>query len=595
MVVASRSSSSSKTKSKARLADRKGRTEPRVWTPPLRELTPETSLGFAVIEFAADVLGIELYPWQKWLFIHALELDPMWTVSTMHQRGPLDPLFRFRKIVVLVARQNGKSTVSQVLALFFLYVLATALILGTAQDLDTAEEVWEGCLDIIEETPELDELAGKPIKVNGKKTIRLKSGERYKVKAANRKAGRGLSGDLILLDEIREHQSWDAWAAITKTATARAAAMIWALSNAGDMTSVVLRFLRLVCHEALGDPDGIVAESRRDTLLPTADDIAGFTDLDADDEDDEDLGPVEDLVPEDFDEAPDAIGLFEWSAPPGCSVMDLDGLAQANPSVGYGISWRTLLSDARTEGRDPETEWVFRTEAMCQWPGVAMRGVFPAGRWEATTNLKRTDADKIVSDVTAAVAVSPDRSRSWIAFCGLRPDGRVQCDVVASGRGLAWVAGWLTKHRDRIECVTGQEKGAGATSELVAALRTDKKFKIPVVAWGGPNLTKWHGQTQDAIRDGILRHNPQPALDHAAGAAEKKNLAGGWVLDLAVTGTDPAPLAAFIGAYGAWIRPSAEPPPPPLAPKGLAAAKPPAPMSKSSESISTADLATIGF
>jgi hypothetical protein len=34
----------------------KGRVEPRIFTPPLRELTPETSYGFAVIEFARDVL-----------------------------------------------------------------------------------------------------------------------------------------------------------------------------------------------------------------------------------------------------------------------------------------------------------------------------------------------------------------------------------------------------------------------------------------------------------------------------------------------------------------------------------------------------------
>src|SRR5690606_23717928 len=194
-------------------------------------------------------------------------------VSTMGQRGRLDPLFRFRKIVVLVARQNGKSTLSQVLSLFFLYILGTDLILGTAQDLDTAEEVWDGALDIIEETPELAEKADKPIRVNGKKTIRLLTGERYKVKAANRRAGRGLSGDLILLDELREHQSWDAWGAITKTTMARPAAQIWALSNAGDATSVVLRYLRKAAHAALGDPDGVNAEDDPSLLLPGADDV----------------------------------------------------------------------------------------------------------------------------------------------------------------------------------------------------------------------------------------------------------------------------------------------------------------------------------
>ena len=51
---------------------------PRIYTPPLRELTPDTTLGYEVIEFAENVLNISLHPWQKWLVIHALEVidDP---------------------------------------------------------------------------------------------------------------------------------------------------------------------------------------------------------------------------------------------------------------------------------------------------------------------------------------------------------------------------------------------------------------------------------------------------------------------------------------------------------------------------------------
>jgi phage terminase large subunit-like protein len=155
---------------------------PRIFTPPLRELTPETSLGFAVIEFATDVLDIDLRPWQRWLLIHALELTE-------------DGQFRFRTVVVLVARQNGKSLLSNVLALFYMYVLGTALVLGTAQDLDVAEEIWQSAVDLVEDTPQLDALKQTVVKAAGKKALVLKTGERYKVKAANRRAGRGLSGD----------------------------------------------------------------------------------------------------------------------------------------------------------------------------------------------------------------------------------------------------------------------------------------------------------------------------------------------------------------------------------------------------------------
>lgn len=585
--------SRSSVKPRVRPPEYKGCEVPRIFTPPLRELTEETSLGFMMIEFASEVLGITLFPWQRWLLIHAFELHPMWTVSTMGERGSLDPLFRFRKVIVLVARQNGKTVVSQVVALFFIYALGVSLILGTAQDLDTAEEVWEGCLDLIEENPDLQDLADKPIKVNGKKTIRLKTGERYKVKAANRKAGRGLSGDLIMLDELREHQSWDAWAAITKTATARAAATILCLSNAGDMSSVVLRFLRLACHEALGDPDGLVAESKRQALLPTADDIAEFRELDDDDLEDYEPTP-DDLTPEDFEEDLATLGLFEWSSPPGCAVDDLPGLAQANPSVGYGITWRVLLADAITEGKNPETEWVFRTEAMCQWPEVGMHGVFPPGTWESTTNKQPV---RITSDAVACVTVSSDRSRAWIALCGRRDDGKTQADVVATARGTAWVGGWLMERQDRIECVALQDRGGGASVELYRQFDTDPAFMIPLVAWGGQNLVPWHGQTYDAIRDGKLFHNPHPALDRAAGGATKKTLtgAGGWVLDLFDPRVDAAPLAAVCGAYGCFVRPSEPLPPLPSAPHVIHTKTRPASRSVVGSMISAADVRTIRF
>ena len=43
-----------------------GHEVPRVYTPPLRELTAETSLGYGVIDFADDVLAVELLPWERY-------------------------------------------------------------------------------------------------------------------------------------------------------------------------------------------------------------------------------------------------------------------------------------------------------------------------------------------------------------------------------------------------------------------------------------------------------------------------------------------------------------------------------------------------
>ena len=64
-----------------------GSETPRLWTRPLRDVEdPASSLGHEVIGFSRDILGIELLPWQQWLFKHALELKP-------------DNTYRFRTIL----------------------------------------------------------------------------------------------------------------------------------------------------------------------------------------------------------------------------------------------------------------------------------------------------------------------------------------------------------------------------------------------------------------------------------------------------------------------------------------------------------------
>src|SRR5690606_19899306 len=98
-----------------------GVTQPRIATAPLVTgkpgpcgcgcaLTPRTSYGFDVDDFARDVLRMELDPWQRHLVIHAGELLP-------DGRTP-----RFRTVLSMVSRQNGKTTLLVVLTLYWLYV-----------------------------------------------------------------------------------------------------------------------------------------------------------------------------------------------------------------------------------------------------------------------------------------------------------------------------------------------------------------------------------------------------------------------------------------------------------------------------------------
>lgn len=139
----------------------KGKTEPRIFTPPLRELTEHTSLGYAAIAYAKEVLEMELYPWQEWALIHELEII-----------GDLDGdwKFRFRTVVNMVSRQNGKTKLSKVIASFFMNVLCVESIFGTSLSLDKAEEVWEEVVADQETIPVLSAELQKVARTNGSKS-----------------------------------------------------------------------------------------------------------------------------------------------------------------------------------------------------------------------------------------------------------------------------------------------------------------------------------------------------------------------------------------------------------------------------------------
>ena len=491
----------------------KGIAEPRIFTPPLRELTPDTSLGFAVAEFADEILGLKLHPWQKWLLVHALEIvgsfDDEWT-------------FRFRTVVVLVGRQNGKTTLGAVLSLFFLYALEVGLVIGTAQDLEQAEDTWAMCVEMAQAEPELAEQIAHVWFTNGAKRLQLTGNRDYRVRASTRKAGRGKSADLVLLDELREHQNWQAYSALSKTGMARDNALLWCMSNAGDATSVVLRHFRNRAHEALGDPDGIIS----------------------------DLGAVQG---EEVDD--DTLGLFEWSAPPDANPSDHKAWAQANPSLGYTISERAIKSAYSTD--PPE---VFLTECLCQWVTVSITPPFPHDSWEAGIDEKSEIAKE--SPLYYGVDVSADREMASIAVCGQREDGDWHVELIAYQRGLGWLQGWFAKRaaKDPMR-VALNTKGApvSAFNEIIGAVEN-----VEVIPCQGPDVAGWAGRFWDGVvacaDDGDtkttpIRHRPQGALDLAAAIAVTRPMGdGAWGWDRNKSAEDISPLVAVTMAYGAATR-----------------------------------------
>ena len=486
----------------------KGYTEPRIWTRPLQKLTDETTLGYKFIRFC-EAIGCNLLPWQKWLAIHALEIvndGDNWR-------------FRYRYVVILVSRQNGKTFFEVLLNLFFLFGLKSHLVLGTAQNLDTAVETFEDTVSQVEITPDLAERLKKINRGTGKREMLLLDGERYKVIAATRKA-RGLSSDLIMMDELREQENWAAWGAVSKTMMARPSAILFGFSNAGDVTSVVLKHLRLQAHAQLGDPDGVA--STRASL--------GGEDID------------------------DSLGLFEWSAVPGCKINDKESWAQANPSLGYGfLTERSLQSAMQT---DPEN--IFRTECLCQWVDTLLPQPFPDGAWNAGTDPASRIAPE--SSIWFGIDMSQDRRWTTISACGMRTDGNYHIEVVARRLGCDWAIDWFRQRTPRGPmklCFQSRGAPVSGLAEQICTL-TD----VERVAIEGPELTNGWNRFYDAVaalepdahRGGVqVYHLPQPVLDQPAKTCQLRNIGGGVELpDRVKSPDDIAPLfscaMAFAGA-----------------------------------------------
>ncbi|MDM4722769.1 hypothetical protein QTQ03_25385 [Micromonospora sp. WMMA1363] len=457
------------------------------------------------------MLEIEPLPWQRWLLIHALELRR-------------DGRFRYRTVLVLVARQNGKTTIVEVKNLWKLFVLQVRLVIGTAQNLDVSEESWDKAVEIIEGVPELHAELTQVNKVNGKKFFKLANGCRWKVAAASRKGGRGLSGDDVNLDELREHHVWDSWAAVTKTTMARPNPQVWAFSNAGDDRSVVLNDLQ--------------AKGRGAAVA----------------------------------EAPESsIGLFEWSAPDDvkctcgrghdegdahtdrCRLQDRQAWAQANPSLGYTITEEAIASALST---DPEP--IFRTEVLCQRvPSLKPEWrVIAEELWQGQVD---TTGER-PSDIALAVQVNYQRTHTAIVAVGRRPSGGLLTSIVDYRPGTHWVVERTVQLKQRWNPIAIAVQDKGPTGSLLESMEKaglkppedrDKPQRGDLAIPWADDIADAYGLWIDAVNEHRLWHLDEAPLNTALAPADTRPLSGGTAWDYRDEGA--APLLGSTNAHWAFV------------------------------------------
>jgi phage terminase large subunit-like protein len=274
------------------------------------------SKGQEMIDFATE-LGINLMEWQRYVCIHGhkIRADGRWAHS---------------ELGLIMARQQGKSTLMMLRILTGMFVWGEGLQLASAHRLTTSLETFRQIVGLIETNPKLEKEVKKIRWQHGAEEIELFGNRRFVVKAANN-AARGLSKpETIHLDELREYKDEDAWSSMRYSMMAAKNPQVWIYSSAGDQHSVILNKLR---ERALASAT-----------------------------------------------TNDPIGWFEWSAEPDAPIllpsgeMNWSAFAQANPSLGITIHPDNLKAVIN----DPPD--IVRTEVLAQWVDT-INSAIDAQKW----------------------------------------------------------------------------------------------------------------------------------------------------------------------------------------------------------------------
>ena len=492
MILNAPSSSRSATDAAALGEPIRGATVPRIYTPPLVTgppgpcgcgcpLTPDTSEGFDVVDFATDVVRRPPDPWQRWLYIHGMELLP-------------DGRPRFRTVVVLVSRQNGKTEALVILAAYWLFVTYAPLVLGTSTQLGYARESWQKLVRLVNAAKVLnaDHERRWTRKQNGEQECWTGPADaptsRYKIAASNEEGGRSLTVHRLILDELRQHHDYSAWGAAVPAMNAVPDAQCWALSNAGDDRSVVLNGLRESCVAFIESGTG---DER--TMLA------------------------------------------EWSAPDGSDPLDPYALAQANPNVGRRLDLETLLADAtKAVLTGGEALTTFKTESMCMRVPMLNPAIDPAA-W-----LRCLDPGVLggVRDrVALCVDVAPDEQHATLAAAAVLGTGRVRVELVEAWSGIGCVDRMRAALPALVARVRPQAFGWFPNGPA-AAVTADLSAKSGRRGWPprGVAVAEIRGEVTavcmgfaEQVTAGRVAHSGDPLLDGNVEAAERLPYGDAWV------------------------------------------------------------------
>jgi hypothetical protein len=435
----------------------RGKQQPRFLSAP----PAPTSAGKEAIDLARQA-GLDLDPWQQLTLTTAMQenADGKWSAF---------------EVGIVVARQNGKGSIIEARELAGLFILPEKVIVHTAHTFETSLEAFTRLCALIEGMPELDRQVRRVSQAHGKEGIQLRNGSRIKFKTRTPSGGRGLSGDLVILDEAMI-LSATAMGTLMPLVSARPNPQIWYTGSAVDAD----------VHVA-----GTVFSGIRNRGIKGGDPRLAY---------------------------------LEWSCDKDVDRDDPHAWAEANPGMGYRIS-PEYIADERNSLRALGRTWEVERLSIGNWPDpdpTAADRALPLEKWRTLVDR----APKLGKGVCIALDMTPDRTWLTIAAAARRADGGVQVEVGYHGdpstsRVLRIVLSLLTRW-DPVAVVIDK------ASPVAAMLPHLADAGIEAETTGAAELAQAAGGLFDAVRDGTVWHTGDPLLEAAVEGAAERKLSGAW-------------------------------------------------------------------
>jgi hypothetical protein len=393
------------------------------------------------------------------------------------------------RVCLSASRQNGKSEILTARELAGLVLFKEELLVHSAHLLSTALESFLRIKEYFENYDDLRRMVKKVREGNSEQSIEMRHGGRLLFKARARSAGRGLSPDVLLLDEAQILPE-RLWAALLFAMSARPHAQAWLAGTppAPEDDGEAMARLRSV---ARGGKDARLA-------------------------------------------------WLEWAADATTDdFSDPHVWAKTNPAFGVRVTAETVADELASTDR-----WTFARERLGVWPDSGHEPVITPTAWrECATTTPPTEGP-----VAYAVDMSPERTTAAIS-AARRTSELVHVEVVEHRpvtSGTGWIVAWLTARTQRGVAVVIDAMSPAAS--LVPAL-TEAGVKVTLT--GTRQMIDACGGFYDAVTARTLSHFDQEPLNVALAGARRRYIGqeGGWGWNRRSADITPL-VAATLAHYG---------------------------------------------